>query len=533
METGLVLLAYALLTALFTWPLILHFTQTLPDGGDGWQEMWGLWWVKTALVDLHTNIYRTHLLYYPDGVSLYFHPLQPVTGLLSVPLQLAGLNLPTAYNLLVWLSFVAAGYGMYLLVRHLTVHRPAAFLAGVVFTFCPYHFAHMLGQLNLMSYQWMPFYLLALFKAWGDPAGATRQLHTVEQPQLSSRHQLIWASAAGLWFAINAYTDWLYAMLLGLCTAWFIAWQLFAKVRSRQGERRPERSGEVWWRLASGKLGVQGGVCLVLLAPTLTRMWQEMQSSSHMKAIAEEVRLFSADLTDVVVPNYFTLMWRGLLSPVLTEHYAERFPAERLVFVGYAVLILGIVAVLQALSSRPRNGGVLFWAWTALGAWVLSLGPVLHVWGNSTFWGIEVPLPYALLTSVPGFDVFRVPSRIMVLAMLALAVLVGYALAAHSRKHETLEPGAPQMRAKWGYWLACLALITVEFIPAPFPMMRQNYDLTFYQEVAREQGDFAILDLPMQPVPIYMAYQTIHRKPIVGGYVSRLPPPSVVAQMPV
>ncbi|HYP19274.1 MAG TPA: hypothetical protein VEY08_04300, partial [Chloroflexia bacterium] len=255
------LLAYALLTVLFTWPLVLHFTQTLPDGGDGWQEMWGLWWVKTALLDLHTNIYHTHLLYYPEGVSLYFHPLQPVNGLLSVPLQLAGLNLPAVYNLLVWLSFVAAGYGMYLLVRHLTEHRPAAFLAGVVFSFCPYHFAHMLGQLNLMSFQWMPIYVLALFKAWGDPEGATRRSHATEQPQLSSRHQLLWSSAAGLWFAINAYTDWLYAMLLGLFTAWFVAWQLFAKASRRQAETRPERSGGLWWRLALGKLGVQVGLC--------------------------------------------------------------------------------------------------------------------------------------------------------------------------------------------------------------------------------------------------------------------------------
>ncbi|HET6262926.1 MAG TPA: hypothetical protein VFG99_11910, partial [Chloroflexia bacterium] len=453
--------------------------------------------------------------------------------LLSVPLQLAGLNLPAVYNSLVWLSFVAAGYGMYLLVRHLTEHRPAAFLAGVVFSFCPYHFAHMLGQLNLMSFQWMPLYLLALFKAWGDPEGATRRSYAEEQPQLSSRHQLLWASAAGLWFAVNAYTDWLYAMLLGLFTAWFIAWQLFAKAGRRQDEMRVERSGGVRWRLAIGKLGVQGGLCVVLLAPTLQRMWQEMQASSYMKAPAEEVRLFSADLTDVVVPNYSTLMWRGLLSPVLTEHYAERFPAERLVFVGYAVLVLGIVAVFRALSSRPRTGGVLFWAWTALGAWVLSLGPVLHVWGNSTVWGLEVPLPYALLTSVPGFDVFRVPSRIMVLAMLALAVLVGYALAGHSRKHQPLEQGAPRLRARLGYWLAYLVIIIVEFIPAPYPMMRQNYDLTFYREVAQEEGDFAILDLPMEPVPIYMAYQTVHRKPIVGGYVSRQPPPSVLAQMPV
>jgi hypothetical protein len=62
-ETGGVLLAYTLLTVLMTWPLATVFTTRLPDGTDGWQYLWNLWWMKTALVDLHTSPFHTPYLY--------------------------------------------------------------------------------------------------------------------------------------------------------------------------------------------------------------------------------------------------------------------------------------------------------------------------------------------------------------------------------------------------------------------------------------------------------------------------------------
>jgi hypothetical protein len=94
----------------------------------------------------------------------------PLIGAISIPFQLLGFNLLAVYNLMVVLSFVAAGLGTYWLVHYLTGSRPGAFVAGLIFTFAPYHFAHLLGQLNLTSLQWIPFYILALFKLW-EPAG--------------------------------------------------------------------------------------------------------------------------------------------------------------------------------------------------------------------------------------------------------------------------------------------------------------------------------------------------------------------------
>ena len=163
------LAAYAALTAIFTWPLVAQFTTAVPGGGDAWQHLWNLWWMRKALIDLHTSPFHTNYLYYPQGVSLLFHTLVPLESAATVPFQLLGIDLLPLYNGVLFSSFVLAGYGTWLLVRDLTHNDGAAFVAGFAFAFCPYHMGHLLGHMNLASLQWIPFYLWALFRACGAP----------------------------------------------------------------------------------------------------------------------------------------------------------------------------------------------------------------------------------------------------------------------------------------------------------------------------------------------------------------------------
>jgi hypothetical protein len=158
-------------------------------------------------------------------------------------------------------------------------------------------------------------------------------------------------------------------------------------------------------------------------------------------------------------------------------------------------------------------------------------------------------LPYLVLsTLVPGFSVMRVPSRFVVLTSLALAVLVGYALAALSaRLHPALDPAAPEAATAppatrfalpqlSGRTLAVYGgvavLIALEFVTIPYPMAPPGYHIPFYEQVAQEPGHFAILELPLRPMSDYMAYQTVHGKPIVYGYLSRQPPDPFVEGTP-
>jgi hypothetical protein len=72
-------------------------------------------------------------------------------------------------------------------------------------------------------------------------------------------------------------------------------------------------------------------------------------------------------------------------------------------------------------------------------------------------------------------------------------------------------------------------LILFDYVVAwPFPAMDARVP-DFYQRMAREPRDFAVMDLPQWPIWLReasnraMHYQTVHQHKIVGGYVWRLP----------
>jgi hypothetical protein len=108
------LLAHGPLAVLFTWPLVLNLGGSGLAPGvmteDRAQNLWNLWWVKTALLDLHTNPFVTDYLWYPTPVSLRFHTLNIFNGLVSIPFQ-PFMTLPAILSGIVLFSFILAGWG--------------------------------------------------------------------------------------------------------------------------------------------------------------------------------------------------------------------------------------------------------------------------------------------------------------------------------------------------------------------------------------------------------------------------------------
>jgi predicted methyltransferase len=167
------LLLYGLLAALATYPLLLHFGTRLPsDGGDALQNYWNYWWTARAL-SAGQNPYWTPFLYAPYGAPLYLHTLNLFNGIVGLPVQWAFGMVP-AYNTVVFLSFILAGYFAYLLVAEVSGSRLAGFVGGVVYAFGSYHMTHLLGHMNLLASEWLPAYLLCLRRAIGA-TGRRRQ----------------------------------------------------------------------------------------------------------------------------------------------------------------------------------------------------------------------------------------------------------------------------------------------------------------------------------------------------------------------
>jgi hypothetical protein len=114
-------------------------------------------------------------LYRPDGADLYFHSLMIAPSTLMVPIT-ALLGPTISYNFLVWLSFVGSAFGVYLLALRVLGplgSRRAAFLGGVVYAFSAYRFSRMMGHLDLLSTQWLPFVRCSCFAPLARGAGQT------------------------------------------------------------------------------------------------------------------------------------------------------------------------------------------------------------------------------------------------------------------------------------------------------------------------------------------------------------------------
>ncbi len=96
----------------------------------------------------------------PISVGVYSQPVTDITGALLARISGA----VAAYNWLVLLSFPLSAAAAYLLARHLALSPAGATVAAMAYAFSPFHLAHAAYHPHIAQTQWMPLYLLALWR---------------------------------------------------------------------------------------------------------------------------------------------------------------------------------------------------------------------------------------------------------------------------------------------------------------------------------------------------------------------------------
>src|SRR3954468_9797605 len=94
------------------------------------------------------------------SVGVYLQPVTDVTGAAIARWTSA----VAAYNWLVLLTFPLSAAAAYLLARHLALAPPGALMAALLFAFSPFHLAHAAYHPHVAQTQWLPLYLLALWR---------------------------------------------------------------------------------------------------------------------------------------------------------------------------------------------------------------------------------------------------------------------------------------------------------------------------------------------------------------------------------
>jgi len=495
LTSAAVIICYALLSICFTYPLIRHMNDRLIGNSyHCFLSAWDLWWTRYAVLKRGVPLFYTSHLYYPKGVSLLFHTLNPLYGVISIPLQLA-FGLVIAHNCMYLLSFIAAGYTCYLLVHHLTRDRMASFLSGVAFTFSAYHMIRATGHINLMAIEWLPLYALFLLRAKEDICSA------------------IWA---GIMLTLVLWCDLHYVLYCVLFTLVFGIHEIVANRQDRQ----------VIFRLTRA-LVVIAIAFLLVSAPVLVPMLKEALQSDvkYMHCPYEESVWWSADLLSYIIPGEYHFAWADLARPYRDSLHQGKWESHN--FLGYVSMALATGAIL--VSWRRSK----LWVYSLSTFLILSLGPVLHINGKSHFTshGIQIQLPYALLYRLPFVGIARVPGRMSIMVMLSIAVLAGLYVA---RLNSQLKGKRLLQRIPWPPILTIIltAAIYSETLPIPFPTIMIPHVPDFYYNIAKDRDFYGIFEIPY-PVKhntsedsiraLYQFYQTIHQKGINGGFHARPP----------
>lgn len=469
-----VLVSYVLLALAYAWPLVRRFgTRLAGDGYDRYVFLWTNWWITHALSQ-GESVYHTRMIFYPHGVNLHFlsfswlntfvwWALRGVTGDVA------------AYDFTVWWSWPLAGFGAYLLAREVTGDRRAAFIAGLIYAFYPYHFAQR-NHLNLLSVQWIPFAVLFLMRA-------------------TRRGRVSDGFLAGLFFACAGLASWHQLTLSGLLGG---LWLLYAWF----GERR-EWAGKTWLALLILVITVA-----VLVGPLLAPLvWEQFASPVGQDPYLGREGETQTDLLAYVLPNLYHPLWGHLAEPVHQRFLRNKDHAVALGFVP--LILVGCGLLRWRLSGRrPR-----FWFLALLVFVLLALGPFPRI--NGTPYP-RIPLPYQLVGWSLPVRSLRNPERFNIAVGLCLALVVAAVVGDILRRLSARRGGLVAA--------AVSALVLLEFWAWPFPTSSLDVP-EFYHQLALEPGDFAIADLPITNdlSKRYMYYQTVHGKRTVTGHVSRPP----------
>ncbi len=473
----LILLGYGLLSVAVTYPLVTQLGVALPGlPGDlpGYLWSFDLFW--SSLLAGESPFFTTRVLF-PLGVNMAQSASMPF---LAVPAFFFLSDLILYADLLSLVAPVCAAAGMAALVRALTRHDAAAAFAGLLFGFSPIMMALMLhGRLaQLVAVAAMPFGILAL----------------VSFMRTAGLRPLLGLSAVTWWVAFTQVYP----------AASFLVMVAVIGLALMPSHLTTKHVGRIALA-AVGNIALAWFVMTVVIPP--------MDTSDVARGGFGFTSGSVVNLADVLVPS--------AANPMLGSLHAYAWDQNDDVdsyFLGWGIVALalgGVVARRNAETVGLALGGVV--------ALLLACGSVMRA-GSFELLSHDWT-PFEWLARLPFFVLLDAPRRLVVGVSLAVTALAGVGVAA--------------IATRTGHWrlvlLGVLALAVVEYGHLGTPVSEIPIP-EIYEQLAASPGDRTLLELGgglaysggglgldwSTPSAFLMYWQTIHRKPRVGGYVSRV-----------
>ena len=424
---------------------------------------------------------------HPLSIGVYSQPVTDITGALLA----RRFGPVAAYNWLVLLSFPLSAAAAYLLARHLALSPPGAAVAAMAYAFSPLHVAQAAYHPHIAQTQWIPLYLLALWRCLDDASpGAVGFL--------------------GIATVCVTLSNFYGGMIAAVVTPVAVGAYWFVRTRTAKGAAR--------------NLIVTMGTLALLAGAGLAYAWWAARS------VLIDPAAFAFAPGDVF--RYSAKWWGYLIPPVahpLLGAFARRLWTasdvsegllEQQVSLGWGVVALGMIAIYHWLVRDRRSAAaasIPVLAAVALAALLCSLSP------ERTIAGFRFVRPSALLHAL--LPMFRAYARFGVVVQLMAALLAGigvdYLRRARTRRSQIV-------------YLILIALIVGEYTVLPSAMWRDVLPTAAHRWIVQQPGKVRVLDCtPFSQEAESDQWLTGYRVMLLGGVFSDCAEPNLPGKLAV
>lgn len=472
---------YGLLYLIYTYPLVLNFDTEfmgIPLYGDSTSYIWSIWHFKYA-VSNGLNPFETQMLFSPEGSSILMHSSVPIAGMLNLLIDSPILTM----NLVLLLSFAFSGLGVYNLLRFFKVNVFLSIAGGFIYAFFPYKTAHLPEHFNLELTALIPFFIFYILKAFRFEPGKLL-------PILVSKKYLFILFLLGIlslltdhYYSVYVFYFGLLFCLLNWTYPYFNAW-----------------STKKTWIISLlvfvlGHFLIRG---LVLLNfDDKGAFW------------------WSADIASLFVPHTSSWLYGQLDGVIAFRDHFFRYPqsVEFVMFLGYGFFVLLILFFLKLGQLRIDYNMRLMGIASII--FLLLCFPEFKILGHRLFYNIT-----GLVYYVPFLNNVRTPPRyelmFMVLFLPVLMKQLSVMWFSISNKRIII---AAVLFLVVEYWPKHFMIMSSKTVPSVYTVLQSKPAATLlpipfgFRDGIKETGKFNTDDF---------LYQTVHHKPIIGGYLSRL-----------
>lgn len=557
--------AYAIVTLLFNWPLPLQLSDRLTGtiDGDTGVYVWNLWVFRhEALVHHRFPLFTSEILSLSPPANLSLHNYTLFADIVALPL-IPWIGVIGAFNVVYLLFVTLTAWGMYELARAVVGRDAEAWLAGLLFGFSPVLMARATAHFSLSAAAPLPLFLLAFRRADrdGDPrfgalAGVLAAWAAMWDAYygifcvviavcyLLVRHVRLHDAPASRRSASTWTVDALLATSLVAIAAILLSGATSLDVLGGHLRLRPLYNPVFaatllavvrWWlrhrptvtlapesvRRAIPVLSAAAVGGIVVLLPLLIAFGVGLSDGAEIHGpLYWRSSPPGIDLLSLVLPNP-NHPWTGDAVRQWLAQLPNGYP-ENAASIPFVSLLVVAVAVVW-FRFRPSRT----WLGLTVALAAIAMGPFVRIAGIDT----HVPGPWALLRYVPVLTATRTPTRYAIPLMMTFSVLFALALGSITVRRPRYRPVI----------LAVVGLaLAFELSPFPRPLYPARVPEA-YRIIALDRRDVRVLQLPFGfrsgewSEGNYSAasqfYQTVHQKPLIGGYLSRIGPEMLKRQM--